>query len=181
MKLDKRNKLLVIGFCIVLYICYSFAISNTVQYYSEYKNKQEEIAADSDMPNLVAQLVHKEKQLDQILANYDVKISESFQNDLLKQLTSYSDSYHLKIVDFKEPHINSQKGFNTTSYTFSLEGSFNGCLALLNKVENNPMLGNIKHLNFVKKRNYKTNTDQLFVEVIMQQNNGVRTFFRTKS
>ncbi|WP_281232426.1 general secretion pathway protein [Flavobacterium gelatinilyticum] len=173
MKLNKRNKLLIVGFCIVLYICYSFAISNTIHYYREYKKKQEEIAADSDMPRMMAQLSQKEKQLDQILSNYDVNISESFQNDLLKQLTSYSESYHLKIVDFKEPHIISQKGFTTTSYTFSLEGSFNGCLALLNKVENNPMLGNIKHLNFIKKRNYKTNADQLFVEVIMQKNKGV--------
>ncbi len=173
MKLNKKNKLLIIGFFVVLYICYSFAISNTINYYTEYKNKEQEIAQDSDMPKIVAQLVLKEKQLDQILANYDVNISESFQNDLLKQLTSYSDSYHLKIVDFKEPHIISQKGFTVTSYTFSLEGSFNGCLSVLNKVENNPMLGNIKHLNFIKKRNYKMNTDQLFVEVIMQKNKGV--------
>ncbi|KRD05427.1 general secretion pathway protein [Flavobacterium sp. Root901] len=173
MKLNRKNKMLAIGFLVVLYICYSFAISNTLNYYNEYKNKQQEIAEDSDMPKLVAQLVQKEKQLDQVLSNYDVKISESFQNDLLKQLTTYSDTFHLKIVDFKEPHIISQKGFITTSYTFSLEGSFNGCLALLNKVENNPMLGNIKHLNFIKKRNYKTNTDQLFVEVIMQKNKGV--------
>lgn len=173
MKLDKKNKLLLLGFLVVLYVCYSFAISNTVNYYKEYKNKQEQIAADSNMPKLVGQLIQKEKQLDQVLSKYDVNISESFQNDLLKQLTSYSDGYHLKIVDFQEPHIISEKGFTTTSYIFSLEGSFNGCLAVLNKVENNPALGTIRHLNFVKKKNYKTNTDQLFVEVIMQKNKGV--------
>jgi Tfp pilus assembly protein PilO len=173
MKLDKKNKLLLLGFLVVLYVCYSFAISNTINYYKEYKAKQEEIAADSNMPKLVGKLIQKEKQLDQVLSQYDVNISESFQNDLLKQLTSYSDSYKLKIVDFQEPHSVSQKGLTTTSYIFSLEGSFNGCLAVLNKVENNPALGSIKHLNFVKKKNYKTNTDQLFVEVIMQKNKGV--------
>jgi len=173
MKLDKKNKLLLVGFLLVLYICYSFAISNTINYYKEYKTKQEQIAADSNMPKLVGQLVQKEKQLDQALSLYDINISESFQNDLLKQLTSYSDTYKLKIVDFQEPHSVSQKGFTVTSYIFSLEGSFNGCLAVLNKVENNPSLGIIKHLNFVKKKNYKTNTDQLFVEVIMQKNKGV--------
>lgn len=172
MTLNKKNKLLLVGFVIVLYICYSFAISNTVNYYKEYQTKQQEIAADSNMPKLVGQLIQKEKQLEQILSQYDVDVSDSFQNDLLKQLTSYSDSYKLKIVDFQEPHTISQKGFTTTSYIFSLEGSFNGCLAVLNKVENNPALGNIKHLNFIKKRNYKTNTDQLFVEVIMQKNKG---------
>lgn len=169
MKLDKKNKLLLVGFLLVLYLCYSFAISNTINYYKEYKTKQDQIAADSDMPGLVAKLSHKEKQLDQVLSTYDINISESFQNDLLKQLTSYSDSFKLKIVDFQEPHSVTEKGYTVTSYIFSLEGSFNGCLAVLNKVENNPSLGLIRHLNFVKKKNYKTNTDELFVEVIMQK------------
>lgn len=173
MKLNNKNKLLLAGFLLICYLCYSFAISNTINYYKEYKNKQEEIIADSNMPKLVGQLIQKEKQLDQVLANYDIDVSESFQNDLLKQLTTYSDSYHLKIVDFQEPHAVSQKGFITTSYIFSLEGSFNGCLTLLNKIENTPALGTIRHLNFVKKKNYKTNTDQLFVEVIMQKNKGI--------
>ena len=173
MKLNNKNKLFLAGFLLTCYLCYSFAISNTINYYKEYKNKQEEITADSNMPKLVGQLIQKEKQLDQVLSYYDINVSESFQNDLLKQLTTYSDSYHLKIVDFQEPHAISQKGFTTTSYIFSLEGSFNGCLALLNKIENNPALGTVRHLNFIKKKNYKTNTDQLFVEVIMQKNKGI--------
>ncbi|WP_374175215.1 hypothetical protein [Flavobacterium tructae] len=173
MKLNKKNKLLIVGFLLVLYFSYSLAISNTLHYYREYQIKQEQIAADSNMPRLVGQMAQKEKQLDQALTKYDVSVSESFQNDLLKQLTSYSDSYKLKITDFQEPHAVMQKGFTVTSYIFSLEGSFNGCLALLNKVENNPALGTIRHLNFIKKKNYKTNTDELFVEVIMQKNKGV--------
>nr|WP_315247395.1 hypothetical protein [uncultured Flavobacterium sp.] len=173
MKLNNKNKLLIVGFFVVLYICYSFAISNTINYYKEYKNKQEEITADSNMPKLAGQLMQKEKQLDQVLVNYDMDVSASFQNDLLKQLTSYSENYQLKIVDFQEPHVVTQKGFIITSYIFSLEGSFNGCLALLNKIENTPSLGNIKHLNFIKTRNFKTNTDQLRLEVIVEKNKGV--------
>ena len=107
-----------------------------------------------------------------VLSQYNIKTSESFQNDLLKQLNNYSDTFHLKIIDFKEPHSITQKQFITTSYIFSVEGSFNGCISLLNKIENNPNLGSIKHLNFIKKRNFKTNTDQLFAEVILQKNKG---------
>ncbi|CAD0005759.1 general secretion pathway protein [Flavobacterium salmonis] len=169
MRLNNKNKLLIVGFLLVLYLCYSFAISNTINYYKEYKNKQEEITADSNMPKLLKQLIQKEKQLDHILANYDINVSESFQNDLLRQLTSYGDNYQLKIVDFQQPHIISQKGFTTTSYIFSLEGSFNGCLALLNNIENNRSMGNIKYLNFIKTRNFKTNIDQLTVEVIIEK------------
>lgn len=173
MRLNKKNKLLVAGFFLTLCICYSFAISNTITYYKEYKAKEEQLANTIESPKLISQLVQKEKQLDSFLSHYDVNITDSFQNDLLKQLNTYSSNYHLKIIDFKEPHIITEKGFVITSYVFSLEGSFNGCLALLNKIENDATLGSIKHLNFIKKRNYKTNLDELSVEVIIQKNRGV--------
>lgn len=172
MRLNRKNKLLLLGFVSALYICYSFAISNTIDCYKEYHLKSEKITENNSAPKLAFQLRQKEKQLDVLLSRYNINASESFQSDLLKQLTAYSDFYNLKIIDFKEPHIIAEKGFTTTSYIFSLEGSFNDCLALLNKMENNPTLGSIKHLNFMKKRNYKTNVDQLFVEVIMQKNKG---------
>jgi len=172
MKLNRKNKLLLLGFLLALFLCYSFAITNTISYYKEFESKSALITDNNSNPKLSSQLRQKEKQLDLLLARYNITASESFQNDLLKQLTTYSETFHLKIVDFKEPHVIMDKGFTATSYIFSLEGSFNGCLALLNKIENNPTLGSIYHLNFTKKRNYKTNVDQLFVEVILQKNKG---------
>lgn len=173
MRLNKKNKMLFFGFLIAVYICYSFAISNTFEAYGEYHSKNELIINNNDSPKLLNLLHLKEKQLDLVLSQYNITASESFQNDLLKQLNTYSNTYRLKIIDFKEPHTISEKGFITTSYIFSLEGSFNGCLALLNKLENEPSFGSIKHLNFTKKRDYKTNLDLLFVEVIMQKNQGL--------
>ncbi|WP_188726581.1 general secretion pathway protein, partial [Flavobacterium limi] len=113
MKLNKKNKLLIVGFVLILYICYSFAISNTVIYYNEYHKKEQQIANDSNLPNLANQLIRKEKQLDQVLDQNEINVSDSFQNDLLKQLSSYSNTYHLKITDFQEPHTIIQKGFTT--------------------------------------------------------------------
>jgi hypothetical protein len=171
MRLNKKNKILVLGFLLALYICYSFAISNTITAYKEYHSKNELIIDNNDSPKLAHQLRLKEKQLDLVLSQYNITATESFQNDLLKQLNTYSENYHLKIIDFKEPHIITEKGFITTSYIFSLEGSFNGCISLINKIENNPILGSIKHLNFTKQRDYKTNIDYLVVEVIIQNRN----------
>lgn len=173
MRLNRKNKMLIFGSLLALYICYSFAISNTISYYQEYQSKSELIVNNNDYPKWEHQLRLKEKQLDLALSQYSISDTESFQNELLKQLSTYSNTYHLKIIDFKEPHTISEKGFITTSYIFSLEGSFNGCLALLNKLENEPSFGSIKHLNFTKKRDYKTNLDHLFVEVIMQKNQGL--------
>jgi hypothetical protein len=170
MKLDRKNKMLLLGFLITIYICYSFAISNTIQAYKEYNSKNELILNNNHSPQLANLLHLKEKQLDLALSQYNLTENESFQNDLLKQLNMYSNTYRLKIIDFNEPHTSCEKGSLTTSYIFSVEGSFNGCLALLNKIENNPSFGCIKHLNFTKKKDYKTNMDHLFVEVIIQKN-----------
>ncbi len=171
MKLNRKNKILVLCFFIALSICYSFAISNTVKLYKDYHLKNELITNNNYSPKWENLLHLKEKQLDLSLTQYTISDTESLQNDLLKQLNIYSNTYHLKIIDFKEPHvISNEKGYSTLSYLFTLEGNYNGCLLLLNKIENNPSFGSINHLDFIKKRDYKTNTDHLFVEVILQKN-----------
>lgn len=170
MKLNRKNKLLLLGFIIVLYICYAFAISNTLSIYKEFQTKNDVLIQNKSTPKLAYQLLQKEKQLDKLLAEHHVKTSESYQNDLLKQLNFYSAKYSLKVIDFKEPHIIIENNTTTSSYIFSLQGSFNGSIALLNKLENNPALGTVKHINFNKKRNYKSNIDELFVEIVLEKN-----------
>lgn len=169
MKLNRKNKLLLLGFIIALYICYAFAISNTLDVYKEFTIKNEVLIHNKSTPELANQLLQKEKQLDKLLVEHHVKNSESYQNDLLKQLNFYSTKYNLKVIDFKEPHTIIEKNATTSSYIFSLQGSFNGSIALLNKLENNTALGTIKHINFTKKRNYKSNLDELFVEVVLEK------------
>ena len=169
MKLNRKNKLLLFGFIVVLYICYTFAISNTLAIYKEFQTKNDAFIHNNSTPELARQLIQKEKQLDKLLIEHHVKTSESYQNNLLKQLNFYSAKYNLKVIDFKEPHVIIEKNSTTSNYIFSLQGSFNGSVALLNKLENNLALGTIKHITFNKKRNYKSNVDELFVEVVLEK------------
>ena len=98
---------------------------------------------------------------------------ESFQNELLKQLTNLSIRNNLKITNFKEPHISIDNKVQISSYVFSLEGSFNGILLSINSIENNPSLGSVKHISFIKKKDYKKNADYLVAEVILQRTNSI--------
>lgn len=169
MKLNKKNRFLILGLILSLYICYVFAISKTVDYYSKYSSQNELLANDINNPEILEKLVYKEKQLNALLSQYTNTTKGSFQNQLLKELTTLSQKNRLKIIDFQEPHIAANKDLTTTSYLFSLEGSFNGILLLLNSIENNPSLGFVKHIDFIKKRNYKTNTDYLTAHVVLQK------------
>ena len=174
MKLNRKNKILIFGFFITLYLCYAFAFSNTIEYYHQYKSQKELIDANLNDPAIMQQLIAKEKQLTKILGQYSTADKESFQNDLLKQLSVLSNKYNIKIVDFKEPHVYTDKNIKSYSYSFSLEGSFNGMLLLVNNLENNASLGYIKHISFIKKKNYKTNSDYLTGEIILQKNQSLK-------
>lgn len=174
MKFNRKNKILVLGLLSGLYICYAFAISNTIEYYKQYKSQKELIENSYNNPAVVKQLIQKEKDLNNVLNRYTTKTGAAFQNELLKKLTNLSNKDNLKIIDFKEPHLFVDKNTRTTSYIFSLEGSFNGMLLLINSIENNPILGSVRHMTFIKKRNYKTNTDYLTSEIILQKNESLK-------
>jgi len=175
MKLSKKNKLLVAGFIFTLYICYAFAIANTLGYYKEYSSQKELTENNVSSPATLKALVQKEKQLNNLLSKYNSADGDSFQNELLKHLSRLSKKNGLKIIGFKEPHVYPEKELKITSYSFSLEGSFNGILLLVNSIENNPSLGKVIHIAFVKKRNYKTNSDYLTAEIILQKTETIKS------
>lgn len=169
MKLNRKNKILLVGAVIALYICYEFAFSNTLEYYSTYKSQKAIIGNNLNDPEYLKKLILKERLLNETLIQYAGSTDNSFQNELLKQLSALASRNSLRIIDFKEPHIATDKDIRISSYIFSLEGSFNGILLLINKLENNPSLGYIKNIDFIKKKNYKTNMDYLTAEVILQK------------
>src|SRR4051812_32752051 len=105
MRLDRRNKILLLGSVLVLYLSYAFAISKTLESYNEYSAKSDILKSGKNAPSRIKQLQQQEMQLDRILTQYKISEPISFQNDLLKEINTYCSQYHLKIVDFKEPHI----------------------------------------------------------------------------
>jgi hypothetical protein len=174
MNLNRKNKLLLAGIALMLYACYAFAFSNTLKYYQQFSQQEKLAEQNSADPQLLDQFVNKDKQIDKALELYGNKIGSTFQNELLKQLSALCAKNGLKIIDFKEPFIYTEKNTQTSSYIFSLQGSFNGMLLALNSIENKAQLGFIKHISFTKKRNYKTNTDYLTAEVILQKNESIQ-------
>ena len=171
MTFNRKNKILLLSFCVALYLCYSFAITNTITDYKALKSKEALIENSIQLPTLIPQLKYKEKQLDKYLKSHEIESKASFQNELLKQLTLYTNQNNVKITDFKAPHQNQNTtNDNTISYIFSLEGTFSNCLKTINTLENKPELGVIKYLHFVKKKNYKTDKNELYVDIILQKN-----------
>ncbi|HBI02253.1 MAG TPA: general secretion pathway protein [Flavobacterium sp.] len=172
MKLNRKNKILLVGFFMVLLICYSLGFSKTIDYYQRYKAESELLKDSSGNSELVKKLLAKQKQLNQVLEQNDFKGETSFQNELLKNLNASIENTEVKITDFKEEHLFADKGSTTVSYLFTLEGSFNNVLKTINHIENKPYLGIVKHVSVNKKMNYSTNSFYLQTQVLLQRSLG---------
>ena len=169
MKLNRKNKLLLVGFFLSIFLCYNFAISKTLHYLNQYNSKLKIVENIDTNPKTLALLKYKEKQIDKWLLENGTKSSSNFQNELLKKINTYSELHKLKVIDFQVPHQFLEKESSIISYSFALEGNFNSVLKLLNKFENEQNLGQIKHIATLKKTNYKTNEDYLVTTVIVER------------
>jgi len=169
MKLDRKNKTLLLGAVIVLYICYKYAISNTLFYYSEYGALKEKLTQNNISPSHLTQLKKKEFELDRLLSKYSVG-NGNFQNSLLTHINKNCRKYNLRVVGFEEPYIFTNYNITSSTYQFTVEGSFNGSLLLLNSIENASTFGVIQHVDFNKKRNYKNNSETVFTTFLLQVN-----------
>ena len=169
-RLNHKNKLLLAGLILVALVCYRFAIVKTIATYKTYQQLQELSNSSANQIQTLEMMLQKEIQLDKALSAYTSLAGDSFQNSLLEKLSLLSKQYKIQITGFNEPHRIVDQTTSSTAYAFSLKGKFSAILLLVNKLENDPGLGLIKHVHFEKKRNYKNNTDYLTADIILFKN-----------
>ena len=170
MKLNRKNKILLIFAILSLIIVYKLAISKTLHYYNSYSDLNEKLLELKNSGNQENILISKNKALDEILnkLNY-YNMGNNQQNNLLKLIDQKTSQNNLKIVAFNEPQILIDNKSKITRYHFSIEGNFNKTLLLLNHLENNPLIGTIKHFSTLKKRNYKTNSNFITTDIVVEK------------
>lgn len=168
MKLNPKNKLLLLFSLIALIVCYFFSISKTIYYYNFYTQQNVLLAKKSNSPEYYSQLLAKDKKYNALLKTFHFN-SELFQNELLKHLAFHSEKLNLKILEFEQPHIFSDNSTLISSYKFSVEGNFNSIIKLINTIENKHTLGSIKHVSIQKKINYKTSQEYLSATILIQR------------
>lgn len=170
MKLNRKNKILIFFALLSLVIVYKLAISKTLHYYNSYSELNEKLLEIKNSGNQENILLSKNKNLDKILnkLNYNNN-GKNQQNNLLKLINENASNNNLKIVAFEEPKIFIDKKSKTVLYNFSIEGNFNKTLLLLNHLENNQLIGTIKHFSTLKKKNYRTNSNFITTDVVVEK------------
>lgn len=168
MKINGKNKLLGFGILAGLALSYSLAIKKTFMLKNESLQLATEVAQFTDIPNKLAVLHQKNRYFDSILGSFDIK-STSLQNNLIRTINIEAESNNVKVMDFKQPHFHKLNDSGHYTYQFNLEGAYTDILKVVHVLEQKGNFGEIVHLDFEKKKDYRTNRDFLNAMVMVQQ------------
>ena len=167
MKLNKRNKILLGSFVVLLFLSYQLTIKKTLMLRSGYLSNIDKQELALNIPLQLAILAQKEKQLDDQFKELDLG-STNFQNDLLKFLNESTSLNGVKMIEFKAPHSIENGNTKIKTFIFVLEGTFNGILKVGHSLENQGNFGAITHMDFEKIKDYRTRKSSLQATVHLQ-------------
>lgn len=165
---QQKNIALVLGFLLLLIISYVFSIQKTLDLKSRTKELKKEKEMLSNASELIFSLQQENRYLDSILLKKELSIENSFQQTLLQKLNTFSKTATIEIISFDEPHINIENNTNLKTYSFEVKGSFSSLLKLVNTIEKQ-QLGEIISINFEKKKNYRSNKEELIAQFYIQK------------
>ena len=169
MRLNNKNKLLITGIVALGLISYKFAVSNTIETYQLHQSQIKSLTDIKVFSKSKNALTQKDIQLTNYLNKFKTDNSKSFQNKLLKEISSVCTSHHLKIVDFKEPLEIKTNGLLVSYYKIQLKGSYRNLIEGINQIENATNMGAVKNLHFLKQKDFVLETDFLTVQFIIEK------------
>lgn len=162
-----KNILLIGGFLVSLFICYKWAISNTLEQYNQYQELKKEQALFKNIPKQLSVLKSKETYYDSLLTTYKLKGS-SVQNNLLKFINDYATKNQVQVVHFAEPHIIEKNDLVVKTYDINLQGGYNNLNELIYLLEQETKFGEVISLHFEKKKNFRTNKNYLQARILLK-------------
>lgn len=162
-----KNIILVIGVFLALTIAYKLAFSETIILKKRINVLEVKTKSLESNATIAITLEKREQFVDSILRLNNMK-GNSVQNNLLEFLNSKSISEGFIISDFQKPHTFSEKGATTTSYRFKLEGSYSEIEQVLYSLEQDYNFGQVAHIHFEKKRDYRKGKSFLECFVIIE-------------
>lgn len=166
--MNKSIAIKIAGFFVCLYLVWHFSIKQTFELKNEINHIEKTMINSKSLINKKVLLQQKNKYFDSILNKFNIK-GKSIQNNLLNFINNYCSVTNLKIISFKEPHNYSESNISYNTYRFIVQGGFNEILQLVNRIEQTKKFGSVIHLNFQKKKNYKTGKYFLNADILLQR------------
>ena len=168
MTIKQKNRALLIGLAVLLFVAYQFSFKKTF----ELKDTINRLTADKvQLDNAGGRLQFLQQQnayLDSILQSNDLSANQTFEQNLLQKVNRLREAHKVKLLSLTEPHKYQADGAIVESYTLEVKGDFRNLMLFSNELEKQ-RLGKFASVDFEKKRNYKTRRNELICRIILQR------------
>lgn len=170
MKLKKiswkqKNKLLLAGGIVLLWIVYSFALSNTVALRKDCNMLQQQLDSASGAPSRLLTLQLELQELEEMTSNNDT--STVLHERLLGIVAAYCQQNNCVLRDFAAPVCYRQQEWLIETHPIVVEGTFVHLLKLVHELEQEKV-GKIVSVDFQSKRDNKTQAVSLTATIYVQ-------------
>lgn len=167
MNSKRKNILLIIGFSVLLFICFKLALVKTLDLKKEYQELKSKEKLFENLPKQLALLNRKQVYYDSLLVTYQ-RNSSSVQNNLLQTINSFADSSNIKVIQLLKPHTVNNNELKINSFQFSLAGNYNNVIKLVHNLEQKSKFGEIVNLHLEKKKDFRTGKYYLQAHLILR-------------
>lgn len=168
MSYKKKNIMLLFSFIALLSLIYVFSISKTLGYKKKLIKLQQEREIIDNSATELKILKEKSIYLDSILQQENISVTNSFQQIILKKINEFKKENKIELIEFNTSINVLDNNTNVQLYPLIIKGNFNELLSFLNYIEQQG-LGEIKNINFLKKKDYRTRKNFLFLKLYIKK------------
>jgi hypothetical protein len=161
----QRNRLLLPGVIVLLWLSYQYAISNTMELYGQVSKLESQMANNS--PDKLARLKNKLKKLNSKMSNY--KFDDTRDKEYILGITSdFCAKNKLTLSEFPEANIVEDETSSLETLTITAQGNYIGLLKLLDFLEHQNKIGRISSVQFYTQFDHKNQLSRLYSKIYIQ-------------
>lgn len=164
----QKNRALLGGILLLLFVAYQFAFKQTIALgyeLSSLSKKKENALLIQD----TIQLLNQENMyLDSILRSVNLSADRSFEQLFLEKIDALRDKYKVKLLSIEEPHYYRTEEATIETFQLELTGSFRNLMLFSSALEKS-RLGTFSSVDFSKKKNLRTRKTEIICTIILQR------------
>ena len=163
----KRNRILAAVSVLFIFFSYKMAFQNTLDTYHDVQSLKEQLLLAQGAPEKVNTLRQQMMNMDRLLGTKQ-RADTSVQQALLGIVTDYCQKNNAVLREFPKTIQKIQDNYLVETNFFVVEGSFVKLLELLYLLEQKNRIGKIASVNFLTKKDFKTQGLNLTATIYLQ-------------
>ncbi|HEY1872066.1 MAG TPA: hypothetical protein VGG71_13475 [Chitinophagaceae bacterium] len=144
---DKKLKILGLVSLLSIFLCYRYAIKETMAQYKDFNNYKKVLELNVPATSSTEKLVAREKQMEMLFSRFELDTLQPYKN-LLFTSGIFCGNNHLKLKEYRLFHFSECDSIRLLTRIVSIEGEFAGCLKMIYQLETLEIVGRVSSVEF---------------------------------